>query len=318
MSDAPRPSAPRRRLDWGFFGPDSPTWRVWSSPTALLAFKRSIVVESFDPFLAIAVHEQNGVRNNPRGRLERTLRYFLTVACGDSRSALRGSQALIHVHARAQGTEPISGRTYSANDPASQLWIHVTGWHSNLLCYERFGPGRLSADDERRYWAECARAAELQTCDPKDVPRSRDEVRAYYARTRPRLCVSEHARSLIHYFLYPPRSMTSGSGDWLLSRLLAPAVISTMPRWMRELAGLPQSAATDAAIAPLTRAAVRLGGRPAISRGLVARLAPSALSLYEQVLALEPPLHDEVPTIGQARAALGVASAGGDQPHLPL
>lgn len=46
-------TSPRPREDWGFFGPRSPTWRIWSSPTALLAFRRSIVVESFDPFLAI-------------------------------------------------------------------------------------------------------------------------------------------------------------------------------------------------------------------------------------------------------------------------
>ena len=88
------------------------------------------------------------------------------------------------VHDRSTGTEPLSGRPYRANDPDSQLWIHVTGWHSVLLCYERYGPGRLSPDDERRYWAESMVAAELQTCDPAKVPRSRQHVRDYYAAVR--------------------------------------------------------------------------------------------------------------------------------------
>jgi uncharacterized protein (DUF2236 family) len=298
----------RPREDWGFFGPDSPTWRVWSSPTALIAFKRSIVVESFDPFLAIAVHEQNGVRTNPQRRLEHTLRYFLTVACGDARTALLSSQMLKRVHAKATGTEPISGKSYSANDPDAQLWIHVTGWHSNLICYERFGPGPLSAADEQRFWADCVKASELQTCDPKLVPRSREEVRAYYARVRSRLCVSEHARDLIHYFLYPPYSLTRAR-MWLPLRVLGAAAISTMPMWMRSLAGIRQSPALDAAIIPIARAAVRAANRPSVIRPALRMLAPSALPLMEQVMSKQAPLRDEIPTIAEARARLDVARA---------
>lgn len=299
-------TAHRPREDWGFFGPDSPTWRVWSSPTALIAFKRSIVVECFDPFLAIAVHEQNGVRTDPQRRLEHTLRYFLTVACGDARSALKSSEILMRVHAAATGTEPISGKPYSANDPEAQLWIHVTGWHSNLLCYERFGPGRLSDDDEKRFWADCVTAAELQTCDPKLVPRSREEVRAYYAQVRKRLCVSEHARDLIHYFLYPPYGLT-GAGAWLPIRLLGYAAISTMPMWMRTLAGIRQSRARDASLGPIVRAAMAAAHRPSVVRPVLRRFAPSALPLMEQVMTREAPLHDEVPRIAEARARLAPA-----------
>jgi hypothetical protein len=41
-----------RRDDYGFFGPDSPSWKVWASPTALIGFQRAVVLEHFDPFLA--------------------------------------------------------------------------------------------------------------------------------------------------------------------------------------------------------------------------------------------------------------------------
>ena len=63
------------------------------------------------------------------------------------------------------------------NNPDQQLWILVTGWHSVLYAYELYGPGKLSEADERRYWADCAKAAEFQTIDPATVPRTRDEVR---------------------------------------------------------------------------------------------------------------------------------------------
>lgn len=291
--------APRPREDWGLFGPDSPTWKVWSSPTALIAFQRSIIVETFDPFLAAAVHQQNGVRYNATRRFDRTIQYFLTVACGDSRAAIEASEILMRVHAKAQGIEPVSGRPYSANDPASQLWIHVTGWQSNLLCYERYGGGRLSVEDEKRYWAECAIAAELQTCKPSDVPRSRDEVRQYYAAMRPRLALSDSARVLIHYFLRSQRSV-AGTGLWAGSQLMARSTLATIPRWMRQLAGIDQPRLMDAAIVLPTRIAVQFGKLPPVSRLMLRMLAPSALPVMEQVLSREKPLRDEVPTPAQA------------------
>jgi uncharacterized protein (DUF2236 family) len=291
----------RPREDWGFFGPSSPTWRVWSAPTAFLAFRRSIVVQCFDPYLAIAVHESNGVRTNPRKRLDRTLHYFLTVACGDSRSAIEASDLLMRVHANAAGTEPVSRTPYCANDPETQLWIHVTGWHSNLLCYERFGPGPRSPADEARYWQECAIAAELQTCDPALLPRSRDEVREFYASVRSRLCMTEHARALIHYFLAPnEKSPLPG----VIGEISTKAVVSTIPRWMRELAGIEQSRAVDVALAPVVRAAVRRYSRPELASATIGEVSPSAVALYEQVVRKTPPLRDEVVSPAQARERL--------------
>ena len=160
-----------RRDDYGFFGPGSPSWKVWASPTALIGFQRSVVLEHFDPFLAAAVADSAGIYSDPRGRLDRTLAYFLTVAVADGRTAVGVSDALMKVHAKAKGIEPISGARYSANNPDAQLWIHVTGWHSVLKCYERYGPGPLSPAEESRFWAESRIAAELQTCKPSDVLR---------------------------------------------------------------------------------------------------------------------------------------------------
>ncbi len=302
-----RPVAQRPREDWGLFGPDSPTWRVWSSPTALIAFQRSIVVETFDPFLAAAVHEQNGVRYNATRRFDRTIQYFLTVACGDSRAAIEASEILMRVHAKAEGIEPISERPYSANHPDSQMWIHVTGWQSNLLCYERYGAGRLSAQDEKRYWAECAIAAELQTCNPADVPRSRKEVRDYYEAMRPKLCISDRSRTLIHYFLNSQRKV-AGTGLWLGSNLMAAATIATIPKWMRELGGFDQPASVDALVVPAAKIAVRVGSQPAAMRAVLKQLAPSALPVMEQVISKQKPLRNEVPSPAEARQRYGQAS----------
>ncbi|HEV3359130.1 MAG TPA: oxygenase MpaB family protein [Pseudonocardiaceae bacterium] len=297
-----------RPLDHGFFGPGSPTWKVWTAPTALLGFQRAVVLEHFDPFLTAAVADQRGIYTDPVGRLDRTLAYFLTVAVADGRTAIRASEFLMTVHAAASGIEPISGKRYSANNPAAQLWIHVTGWHSVLKCYERYGPGPLTGDEERRYWAESVVAAELQTCKPADVPASREQVREYFAEVRPSLCTSERAHEGMHYLLRTPRS-NGGLRLWAMSRLMAPAIIATLPHWMRQVGGFDQPAALDQAVLPLTRAAMRAARSPRVKLAVLSDTLPHTRRMLRQHLYGGPPERAETITPAQARARYGRAAS---------
>jgi uncharacterized protein (DUF2236 family) len=292
---------PIRRDDYGFFGPGSPSWKVWTAPTALIGFQRAVVLEHFDPHLAAAVADSDGIYSDPSGRLDRTLAYFLTVAVADGRTAITVSDALMRVHAKANGVDPVTSARYSANNPTSQLWIHITGWHSVLKCYERYGPGPLTPVEEDRFWAESRIAAELQTCKPGDVPASRDEVRQYFADVRPRLCTSERAERGMHYLLWTPRS--KGTRLWGGSRLLAPAAIATLPKWMRRLGRFDQPAAVDAAVVPAARAAVRvLSARDGRRMVAVARhLVPHTAEVFAQHLKDVPPEHPYTVTPAEAR-----------------
>ncbi|WP_233463746.1 oxygenase MpaB family protein [Nocardia gipuzkoensis] len=295
---------PLRQTDYGLFGPDSPSWKVWASPTALLGFQRSVVLEHFDPFLAAAVADAAGIYTDPHSRLDGTLSYFLTVAVADSRTAIRASEHLMTIHAKATGIEPISGKRYAANNPKSQLWIHVTGWHSVLKCYEVYGPGRLSPEEEARYWQECVVAAELQTCDPADVPRSREQVRAYFAKVRPTLCTSERAAEAMHYLLRTPAS-NAGMTLWGSSRLMAPAVIATLPKWMRQLGEFNQPAALDATVKPVMRAAMSTAAKPAILKRILPILGPRTAQVFSQHLEPGEPAARTTRTPTEARARYG-------------
>ncbi|QLY29321.1 DUF2236 domain-containing protein [Nocardia huaxiensis] len=223
-----------RRDDYGFFGPGSPSWKVWTSPTAVIGFQRAVVLEHFDPFLTAAVADSRGIYSNPRSRLDNTFAYFLLVAIADGRTAIQASEHLMHVHAPMTGIEPISGKRYAANSPETQLWIHITGWHSVLKAYEVYGPG-LTAEEEARYWEECAIAAELQTCKPEDVPRTREGVREYYAQVRSRLCTSEAAEEGMHHLLRTSPRNGAGISFALGSRVLSLASAPITPMWMRKL-----------------------------------------------------------------------------------
>ncbi len=295
----------RPREDYGFFGPDSPTWKVWSSPTALIGFQRSVVLEHFEPHLAAAVADSAGIYRDPRGRMDGTLAYFLILATADSRTAVEASEHLQKVHARSKGIDPVTGKRYSANDPASQLWIHVTGWHSVLKCYEMFGPGPLSQAEENRYWSECVTAAELQTVNPADVPRSREQVREYFAQMRPTLCTSERAQHAMHYLLRTPRS-GSNLRFWAVSRLMAPATIATLPRWMRELGQFDQPGIVDVAYRPLVSAAMSVASVPAIEDS-VARFAklPMTATTLRDFHAAKAPVRTVTVTPAEAKERYG-------------
>jgi uncharacterized protein (DUF2236 family) len=303
-----------RQQDYGFFGPDSVTWKVWRYPTSLvLGFLRAVVIEELDPHLVASVEQSGQVKARPKLRYDRTMQYFATVKFGDAESVLRVSDTLMKIHARAVGDDPITGRRYDANDPASQLWIHLTAWHSILYTYEVFGPGKLTPEEEDRYWAECALAAEFQTIDPADVPRSRDGIRAYFAEYRPRLVGSEVAQDLMDFLLDAetimlpdgmPRALRTA-----INAVARRAIIATMPRWMRKLGATNQSVFTDRVAIALTRPVIRLfAASSRVELWALRKVSPRTAPVLEPVLRGIPPVRPVVREPAEARAAFGVTS----------
>jgi uncharacterized protein (DUF2236 family) len=295
--------------DYGFFGPGSVTWKVWSYPTSLtVGFVRAVVIEELDPALVAAVDKTHDIYKPPRTRYDRTLRYFAMVAFADSRSTSQAADVLVKVHSKAIGTEPYSGRPYDANDPHSQLWIHLTAWHSILYAYEKYGPGKLSAREEARYWEECAVAAELQTCDPADVPGGRDGIRAYFDHMRPQHAASPIARQAMEHLvngaaLISPLPHSLAPLSWLINRALRAGVIATMPRWMRQMSGMEQARLTDLAVVPLLRIAFAAlhASPPGIRLGLLRLLSPASVPVVAPVLLGIPPRNPLVFSPAEAR-----------------
>jgi uncharacterized protein (DUF2236 family) len=282
-------------------------WRVWGHPTSLtVGFQRAVVVEELDPFLLASVEATNKVRTQARTRYDRTIRYFATVAFADSRTAVKASEVLMKVHAMNTGIEPVSGRRFDANDPDSQLWILLTGWHSVLYAYERYGPGRLSPEDERSYWEACAVAAELQTCDPDKVPRTREGIRQYFEEVRPRLAASEATQAMMAHLLnadviFPPLPAILRPGAWVVSRIQRAATIATMPRWQRKMGGLRQSRLVDAVITPVMRIAFRVAAASTtLQLRILKMISPGTVPIVAPVFKEIAPKREETLTPAEA------------------
>ena len=308
----PRKKSVEPHEDYGFFGPDSVTWKVWSYPTSLtIGFQRAVVVEELDPALVAAVDKTHDIYKRPRTRYDRTLRYFAMVAFGDSRSTAHVADVLVKIHSKAIGNDPYSGKAYDANDPDSQLWIHLTAWHSILYAYETFGPGKLSPEDESQYWQECAVAAELQTCSPDDVPRTREGIQEYFDQMRPQLVGSDIARQAMNHLLkadvmMPPMPFFLRPAAWFVGRVLRAGTVSTMPKWMNEMSGLKQWAVTGFLATIVLKVSFRvlhLSRRAELA--LLSVLSPMTVPVVAPILLGVPPKNPEVLTPAEARERYG-------------
>lgn len=298
--------------DYGFFGPNSVTWKVWGYPTSMtVGFIRSVVVEELDPDLIAAIDKTHDIYRRPRTRYDRTLRYFAMVAFGGSRQTTKAADMLVKVHSKAIGTEPYKGGRYDANAPHSQLWIHMTAWHSILYTYEKYGPGKLSPEEEAQFWEECAIAAELQTIDPADVPRTRDEVRAYFGEMRPKLSGSPIARQAMDYLLdgafhVSPYPKLLAPITWSTNAIFRAGVIATLPHWMREMGGVTQHPVLDKLVAPLLKVNFKLLSlNKNVKVRVIASLSPSTVPIVKPMFFGVPPTNPQVVTPAEARRRYG-------------
>src|SRR5919206_3013033 len=101
--------------DAGYFGPGSLTWRVNREGVLLVGGGRALVLQVAHPKVAAGVAEFSDYREDPWGRLYRTLDTTLKIVFGDSRTSGAASDRLRRVHSRVNGVDD-RGDPYRALD----------------------------------------------------------------------------------------------------------------------------------------------------------------------------------------------------------
>lgn len=237
-----------------FFGPDTVTWRVHAHPVMMIGGVRALMVQALHPHAMAGVAEHSDYRSDPQHRLRRTGDYVTTVTYGTEEQARAAGQLVQRVHTFINGIDPVTGDRYSAEDPATLLWVHCAEVHSFLIAYRTYG-GRLSETDQDRYLAEQVRTAELVGIPPSSVPASRAEMREYFASVEPQLCVSHATRATFEFLLRPPAPWWQEPlrPAW---RLVSGAALGLIPRRLRRLYGAEWPRPLDAATSTTVRAAV--------------------------------------------------------------
>jgi uncharacterized protein (DUF2236 family) len=258
--------------DWGLFGPGSASWKVHRSPVLLVGGLRALIVQSLHPLAMAGVAQHSDYLEKPLRRLQRTAQYVATVVFADTASAERVAAMVRRVHTRVKGTDPITGRPYSAEDPETMLWVHCVEIDSFLAAYCAYG-GRLTAEEQDAYLAEQVRAAELIGIPREIVPSSRETYRAYFEGMRERLCVSESARDAIELCVDPPLKRELLPHQATL-RMMATAAVAITPDHVVRMAGLKRRRSLYAAAAlgtVVTGKVTKLPGLDRLGGSLVGR-----------------------------------------------
>ncbi len=134
--------------DYGFFGPGlrRPGRSGATPPRSTVGFQRSVVIEELDP------RARRRRRRRPTPCATAPAR--ATTARSDTspwwRSAPPGRRRRRRTCSSRCTRRPSASSRSAATAttptiPHSQLWIHLTAWHSILYTYEKFGPGPLIA-----------------------------------------------------------------------------------------------------------------------------------------------------------------------------
>src|SRR4051812_19301468 len=141
-----------RMSDAGLFGPGSLTWRVNREGVLLLGGGRALLLQVAHPLVAAGVADHSNYREDPFGRLYRTLDTVTTIVFGSTEEAREASERLHRVHTRVKGTAD-DGTPYDATDHELLMWVHATLVDTSLLVYETY-VAPLSPGERQAYYEE--------------------------------------------------------------------------------------------------------------------------------------------------------------------
>jgi uncharacterized protein (DUF2236 family) len=243
------------------FQPDSILRNIGQESVGLLGGGRALLLQLAHPLIAVAVADHSQFQDEPLHRLEHTLDMMHAIVSGQrdqARAALRqfhGSHAHIHGRlARAAGRFQ-AGDTYSARDPALNLWVLAALLDTQVMMYERF-VAPLSPADWLRFLDDSRVLAALLGIPPAMMPTSPADFRAYMETmlAGDTLTVTETTRALAGAVLDPPVGLIPGACAGLVRFVTA----GLLPERLRDDYGLVWSGRRQALLDTLSWTSRRL------------------------------------------------------------
>ena len=252
----------------------------------LIGGLRTLLVQALNPLAMAGVDQHSNYKQDSWSRLMATSTFIVDTTYGDTPTAMAAIEKVRKIHDFVKGYDPITGKNYSANDPALLLWVHATEVHSFLKAYNAYGPG-LSEEDADRYVDEMAPIAILLGANESEVPRNTTELTDYLRGEE--LVVTPAAKDAMRFILYPPvpwpegktpqvpggrLALIPGRAGWSLFALATIAILPARVRKAYRLPWVPLTPPLKASVFALTRAMTLLfPPPPSLKRAMEHRAA---------------------------------------------
>ena len=146
---APTPGAPT------LLPPGGAAWLVHAEASMMVGGIRALLLQSLHPVAMQGVGEHSDFRNDPLGRLRRTVFFLGTTTYCSLPEAEAAIEAVRRVHLGVSGVTP-DGRRYRADDADLLAWVHATEVDSFLEALPALRPPSPARE----------RAAHPPTCRP--------------------------------------------------------------------------------------------------------------------------------------------------------
>ena len=228
----------REMSNAGLFGPGSLTWRVNREGVLLLGGGRALLLQVAHPLVAAGVAQHSNYREDPFGRLYRTLDTVTTIVFGSTEDAEEAAERLHRIHTRVTGKAD-DGTAYDATSHDLIMWVHATLVDTSLLVYENYVE-RLTLGERERYYEEQKQLGEKfgvpydeQPTTLADFNDYRDEV-IYGGQT---LRVTDELRDVADATLHP--RLPVGFVARPAVEYFNLVTTALLPEWLRDELGLP-------------------------------------------------------------------------------
>jgi uncharacterized protein (DUF2236 family) len=237
----PVPAAP--------LGPDSLMWRLGFPRTSLLLAGRALLLQTMHPVVGAGVRDFSTFREDPWGRLDRTLVSLQAQLFGGVGAVAEGDR-LRQLHKTIRGVG-FDGQPYSALNPEAYAWVHLSNFDT-LLAFDRWIARRLSEAQLEQLYQEWRQAGRVLGIREQHMPADVASLRVYVGDM---VAHTLQDNTTAHELLGSLRLDEVGSPPWPLFpeplwRALRPAgrmllydtTVGTLPSALRHKLGLSWTA----------------------------------------------------------------------------
>ena len=212
------------------------------------------------PSVGAGVSQHSNFKQDPWGRLLRTLDYTSSMVYGGPDLAWEVGRRVRAMHSRIEGVRS-DGASYHALDPAPWAWVHATLAESIVRGHRLFCSPPLRPAEIDHFWSEWRRMGRLVGVGDGDLPESWPELLRYFdGMVERELVDTEAAQDVIGALRDPaaPPLRWLRDGVWRLvrwpyARAGALATIGLLPPVLRERLGVRWSASKQLRFRALTR-----------------------------------------------------------------
>lgn len=178
MADGPLPSA--EELPGLVPRSGSIVWRYSGDARLFAASGYALLLQVAHPTVGAGVSEHSNFKEDPWGRLLRTLDYTYSTVYGGPAVAGEIGRRVFEMHKHIKGVKP-DGEPYYALEPEPYAWVHATLAEAIIAGHRHFGLG-ISDQDAAKFWAEWRPVGRLVGVRLEELPEDWRAFREYFDR----------------------------------------------------------------------------------------------------------------------------------------